>query len=145
MSTATASEPSNRRWPLAAAVGIAVGLLPSPWGATPLALLLALRLRLNPLVVQAANYAVWPLQLALMPAFLLAGGRLCGASLPLQSLSAWRSLLHDPAHLTAELGRAQAGALLLWLLLAPLLIFTLPRLLQPLQHRFQARPNRHEA
>jgi uncharacterized protein (DUF2062 family) len=44
------------------ACGLTLGILPLPWGITPLCVLVAWRLGLNHAVVQTGNFLAWPLQ-----------------------------------------------------------------------------------
>ncbi|MBJ6724461.1 DUF2062 domain-containing protein [Geomonas sp. Red875] len=51
---------------LTISIGAAVGTLPLLWGTTLLCVLLASRLRLNQAALQAVNYLLYPVQLALL-------------------------------------------------------------------------------
>ena len=55
------------------ACGLTLGILPLPWGITPLCVLVAWRLGLNQAVVQAGNWLAWPLQLLLFVPFMRIG------------------------------------------------------------------------
>ena len=61
---------------LSIALGFALGLFPVPGCPTLLCAMAALVLRLNGPAVQAVNYLVYPLQLALFAPFMRLGGRL---------------------------------------------------------------------
>src|SRR5271165_3804523 len=67
---------SPRRLALTLALGFAIGCIPVLGIPTVLCGVLALALRLNLPAIQAANYAVMPLQLALIVPFVRLGGRL---------------------------------------------------------------------
>lgn len=67
---------SPRRLALTLALGFAVGCIPMVGLPTALCLVLALALRLNLPAIQAANYAVMPLQVLLMAPFVRLGQRL---------------------------------------------------------------------
>ncbi|BCS53375.1 DUF2062 domain-containing protein [Geobacter sp. SVR] len=56
-------------------IGLAVGVLPVLWGATLLCMGIGQRLRLNHCVLQAVNYLLYPLQIALFVPFCLLGER----------------------------------------------------------------------
>lgn len=73
---------------LAIAVGVSVGSIPLLGAATPLCLLLGVLLRLNHPVVQAANYAVYPLQVGLFLPLLYMGGRTLLAALAVWAVAA---------------------------------------------------------
>ncbi|AMV73688.1 hypothetical protein JCM30471_21070 [Desulfuromonas carbonis] len=96
----------------ALAVGALVGVMPLPWGTSLLCLVVALPLRLNPLAVQAGNYAAWPLQLLLAWPYLRLGGAWFPAATP---VAATDDLLHT-------LANAGGAALCAWALTAPLLL-----------------------
>jgi len=84
---------------------------------TALCAALAIALRLNLPAIQAANYAVMPLQLALIVPFVRLGGWIfSGAHRPAASAGA---LLHaSPAMAIAQMGGLAGQALLGWLLIA---------------------------
>src|SRR5271169_2441589 len=67
---------SPRRLALTLALGFAVGCIPVLGIPTVICAALALALRLNLPAIQAANYLVMPLQLALIVPFVRLGGRL---------------------------------------------------------------------
>jgi hypothetical protein len=93
------------RLALALALGGVVGILPV-LGATTLACaLVAGGLRLNQPAIQVANYAAYPLQLALLVPFFQAGARLFG--LPPVALTA--------TQLQAEVAASPMGAASHWL------------------------------
>jgi uncharacterized protein (DUF2062 family) len=85
---------------LSIALGFALGLFPVPGCPTLLCALAALILRLNGPAVQAVNYLVCPLQLALFAPFMRVGGRLFPAP-----------ARHLPAMLHGGAWRAVAGVL----------------------------------
>jgi uncharacterized protein (DUF2062 family) len=76
---------SPRRLALTLALGIAVGCIPVVGIPTLVCAALALALRLNLPAIQAANYAVMPLQLLLIVPFVRFGGWLIAG----QALLAW--------------------------------------------------------
>jgi hypothetical protein len=84
---------------------------------TTLCFVAALTLRLNLPVLQAANYAVMPLQLALMVPFVRLGGWLFAAG-HIQAARAGALLHASPLHLLAQIGALAAQALLAWLVIA---------------------------
>lgn len=86
---------------LSVAMGAVIGVMPVFGVATLLCLLLSLRLRLNLPAIQAANYAVYPLQLALFALWLRGGELLFG--LP--------ELPFSPARLIVLFRRDALGAL----------------------------------
>jgi uncharacterized protein (DUF2062 family) len=61
------------------ALGLAIGIIPFPGVATPACAALALGLRLNQPAIQVANYAAYPLQIALLIPFFKLGAWTFGA------------------------------------------------------------------
>jgi uncharacterized protein (DUF2062 family) len=108
---------SPQRLALTLALGFAIGCVPVVGVTTVLCALLALILRLNFPVIQAANWAAMPLQLVLIVPFVHLGKRL----FPFCSGRAVHSgaLLHTaPLDLLSRLGALTGQALLAWLLIA---------------------------
>ena len=121
--------PNKLAWSLA--LGAWLGTIPVLGVSTLLCAVVAPLLRLNMLVMQSANYAVYPVQLlAVIPLFHL-GARLFGAE-PLDG-AALSELLRDAGwDLMSRLGYAWVHALAAWSLLgapATLLLALLARLL----------------
>src|ERR1700684_3938127 len=98
---------SPRRLALTLALGFAVGCIPVVGIPTLVCAALALALRLNLPAIQAANYAVMPLQLLLIVPFVRFGGWLT-ASGPHQAIQA-SALLHIPTARIATQGGWLAG------------------------------------
>ena len=108
---------SPRRLALTFALGFAIGCIPLVGIPTLLCTALALALRLNLPAIQAANYAVMPLQLLLIIPFVRFGGWLT-ASGPHQAVQA-SALLHFPtARLATQMGWIAGQALLAWAIIA---------------------------
>ncbi len=122
---------SPQRLALTLALGVAVGCLPVIGVPTLICAALAVALRLNLPAIQAANYAVMPLQLLLIVPFVRLGGRLFGSG----RATAAGSMLHAPwMGLLTQAGGLAGQALLAWLLIAipavALLTFMLTALLR---------------
>ena len=102
-------------------------------GISPRRLAFTLALRLNLPAIQAANYVVMPLQLALIVPFVRLGGWLF-ASGHSQTPKAGALFHASPLNLLAQLGGLAGHAMLAWLLFAVpsvlLLTFTLTVLLR---------------
>jgi uncharacterized protein (DUF2062 family) len=124
---------SPRRLALTLALGCAIGCIPVVGIPTVVCAGLALALRLNLPAIQAANYAVMPLQLALIVPFVRLGGWLI-ASGGSQALKAGALLHSSPLQVVTQMGSLAGQALLAWVLIAVpavlLLTFTLTRLLR---------------
>jgi uncharacterized protein (DUF2062 family) len=110
------------RLALALALGGVVGMLPVLGVTTGACLLLGLALRLNQPALQVANYAAYPLQLALLIPFFQAGARLFGQpplALTLAELRAEVSA--SPVQAMGHWLGATLRAVAAWALVAPLL------------------------
>ncbi len=110
---------SPRRLALTLAIGFAIGCIPVAGVPTALCILLAVTLRLNLPVLQAANYLVMPLQWLLMAPFIRMGQWLFhGVSTSTQALKI-SSLLHlSPQEIVAQLSGLAGHAMAAWLLIA---------------------------
>jgi uncharacterized protein (DUF2062 family) len=108
---------SPRRLALTLALGFAIGCFPVVGIPTALCALLALALRLNLPVIQAANYIVMPLQLVLIVPFVRLGGWLL-ASGTNQSVKATGLFHSSPINMLTGFGGLAGHAMLAWLVLA---------------------------
>jgi len=106
-----------RRLALTLSLGFAIGCLPVVGIPTAVCAGLALLLRLNLPAIQAANYAVMPLQIALIVPFVRLG-RWLFAFGPRQTLAAGTLLHSSPMAVVSQLGGMAGQALLAWLLIA---------------------------
>jgi uncharacterized protein (DUF2062 family) len=108
---------SPRRLALTLALGFAIGCIPLMGIPTLVCAALALALRLNLPAIQAANYAVMPLQVLLIVPFVKLGGRMF-------SFGSGRAfdvaaLLHSsPWTVFSQMGGLAGQALLAWLVIA---------------------------
>ena len=108
---------SPRRLALTLSLGFAIGCIPVVGIPTALCVLLALALRLNLLIIQAANYVVWPLQMVLIVPLTRLGGWLL-ASGPSQATKASAVLRLTPSNLISHLGSLAGHAMVAWLVIA---------------------------
>ncbi|NOY14358.1 MAG: DUF2062 domain-containing protein, partial [Deltaproteobacteria bacterium] len=116
-------EMQPRRLALALALGVTVGLLPSIWGSSLLCILLAFVCRLNPLLVQLANYIVYPLQICLfLPYFKFGGFLFADKKLPANLDIFLENLRDSPLQTLEQYWQANLQALFAWLLTVPLLL-----------------------
>jgi hypothetical protein len=108
---------SPRRLALTLALGFAIGCLPVLGIPTVLCVLLALALKLNLPAIQAANYAVMPLQMILIVPFARLGGRFFtfGAG---HAADAGALLHASPLAMVSRLGELAGQAFLAWLVIA---------------------------
>jgi uncharacterized protein (DUF2062 family) len=124
---------SPRRLALTLALGFAIGCIPVVGIPTLVCAALAVAMRLNLPAIQAANYAVMPLQLLLIVPFVRLGGWLI-ASGHNQSFQAGALLHASPQVLATQMGWLAGQALLAWVLIAMpavlLMTFTLTKVLR---------------
>jgi hypothetical protein len=113
-----------RKLALAMAFGLTVGMIPSPWGATVICVMIAFLLDINHIAIQVANYLAWPLQLAFLAPFFWLGQKLFpfGDYFSIENLTF--ASFQQPLDSMQLLLFADAKAIGAWLLLSPL-IFTL--------------------
>jgi uncharacterized protein (DUF2062 family) len=107
---------SPRRLALTLALGFAIGCFPVMGIPTALCAVLAVAFGLNLPAIQAANYAVMPLQLALIVPFVRLG-RLCGFSSG-RAIQAGALLHGSPSVLLMQMGSLAGQAMLGWLVIA---------------------------
>lgn len=102
---------------LACALGAWIGVLPLLGGTMALCAVVAWRLRLNQVLIQVANYAVYPLQFMLLYPFFKAGVRLFdGPTLGMGPSEFGQRLVHDTLPLMKQLWVAALHATAVWAL-----------------------------
>jgi uncharacterized protein (DUF2062 family) len=112
-----------QRLALALALGATIGLLPTVWGTSLLCILCAAPLRLNQLVVQLANYLVYPLQIFLFLPYLEVWEQLFSSQvLPHNLERLWQQLQSAPLATLQSYWQANLQAIFVWLLSSPLLL-----------------------
>lgn len=130
---------SSRRLALTLAIGFAIGCIPMAGLPTAVCILLAIILRLNLGVLQAANYLVMPLQWMLMAPFLRMGQWLFhGASSSAPELKISTLTQHSPQEIMALLSGLAGHALAAWLLIAIPAVLLMTEALTRLLRRFPA-------
>jgi len=108
---------------LTLALGVTIGLVPSVCGASLICFILAACFGLNQIVVQLANYLVYPLQiLLLVPYFQLGNNLFPGQNSPDNSTALLSLLRSAPLEVAERFWRANLHAIAAWLLTAPLLL-----------------------
>jgi uncharacterized protein (DUF2062 family) len=128
---------SPRRLALTLALGLAIGCNPVFGISTLVCFGVAFALRLNLPAIQAANYAVMPLQILLIVPFVRLGGWLLTSG---QVQAARASVLAhaSPLVIVREFGGLAAQALLAWLVLAVPTVILLTAAFTPLLRRVPA-------
>lgn len=106
---------------LSLALGATLGLFPLLGATTVLCLAAGFALRLSHPALQLANYAVYPLQLPLVLAFVRLGERLAGAApMPFSVERLLVAFRADPVAFFERFGWTGLHGILGWLILAPL-------------------------
>jgi uncharacterized protein (DUF2062 family) len=108
---------SPRRLAFTLALGFAIGCIPVVGVPTPLCFVVVLALRLNLPAIQAANYAAWPAQLALIVPFVRLGRRLCGLGSS-RAIDAGALLHSSPSVMLSQMSSLASQAMLAWLVVA---------------------------
>jgi uncharacterized protein (DUF2062 family) len=111
---------SPQRLALTLALGFAIGCIPVVGIPTLVCAALALTLRLNLPAIQAANYAVMPLQMVLILPFVRLGGWLIASShsQAVQTVNSGTLLHAAPLRLVSQMGWLAGQALLAWVVIA---------------------------
>lgn len=131
---------SPRRLALALALGFALGCIPIVGLPTALCAMIALAFRLNQPLIQVANYAAMPFQLALIIPLARLGAKLIplttnpGINLAVLSHSPSQLLAYSP-QLVIQLGGMAGQALVAWLVVAIPVVIVLTLTLTPVIRR----------
>ena len=122
---------------LGIALGVACGLFPLFGTATVLCAIVGAMFRVNPVLIQTVNYAMYPIYFPVLALLVVAGQCLFGDKHDVATMI-HLAILQDNAGWWRTLGRLArllAHAVFLWLLLAPPMVLLLRRLLLPWMRR----------
>ena len=123
------------------ALGSVLGLFPIPGVATFMCLVVAVVFRLNAVVLQAANYAVYPLQIGMLGVYYALGNLWFGPIGVLPELSSLPDLaLRDLVAVLAGTGQMVLPIVGAWLLTSPLIVLTLYGVVRPAMFRLMPTP-----
>ncbi len=132
---------SPARLALALALGLVLGTFPVLGATTVLCAVAGVALRLNQPAIQVANYAAYPLQLALFVPLFRAGAWLFGAPpLTFTVADARAALARDASGTIATYAGANLRAVVVWAIGAPLVALALRYALRPLIARLHPAP-----
>jgi len=100
---------------LSLAIGTLMGIIPLVWGSSVICVGIGWRWQLNHALLQASNYAAYPLQIVLFVPFFEAANRLF-AKETLLNPRLLHHLLNSPLQIIDQLWLVNLQALMLWLL-----------------------------
>ena len=130
---------SGEKLTLSIALGVVLSIFPVFGTTTLLCAVAAFVFRLNLPLIQLVNYAAYPLQLALLVPFHVAGSWLFGGHLNLETGSQMiDSLQNDLWSGASQLWDLILYAVLAWILVSPLVVLVLYRLLMPVVDRIRS-------
>jgi len=130
---------SPEKLALSVALGAAFGLFPIVGATTALCVLAGVAFRLNHPALQLVNYAVYPLQVPLILAFVRVGERLLGAApVSFSPLTLAARFQQDPTRFLVDFGATGLRGILGWSVVAPFLAAALYLLLLPALRRLAA-------
>ena len=122
-------------------LGVVLGLFPVPGLTTVLGVLAAVALRLNHVVLQAANYAVYPLQIAMLGGYVAMGNLLFGTGISVADLARLPALLGADIFAGARLLAAIIfPGIAAWLLTAPFVGAGVYLLIRPVLFKLRPQP-----
>lgn len=123
---------------LAVALGAACGLFPIYGLTTAVSFLAGLAFRAHPVVVQLANYLMYPIYFPVALGFIVSGEWIFGGGQDEWTLAGLRALLSEgPKAALAHLGLALVYAVVVWAALAPVLVWVLRIVLFPVIRRWR--------
>jgi uncharacterized protein (DUF2062 family) len=125
---------------LSCALGVTLGIFPLLGTTTLLCLLAGIALKLNQPSIQAVNYLIYPVQIAMVPVFVRMGETLFHATpVPLTPTTLIKEFAQGPGPFLAKYGMAGVYGVSAWALVAPFLIaglyFPLSRTFQKMKER----------
>lgn len=106
---------------LSLAIGILMGIIPLVWGSSLMCIFIGWRWQLNHALLQASNYAAYPLQIVLFIPFFAAAHRLFSAETLLDP-SLLHHLLNSPLEMLDQLWLVNLQALMIWLLASVIML-----------------------
>lgn len=110
---------------LAFALGATLGIMPLVWGTSLICIVIASWLRINQVVMQLANYLMYPVQIILFIPYLILGEKLFTTNfLPENHLLLLDQIKQTPYLIFSHFLQSNLQGLIAWLVLSPL-VFTL--------------------
>ena len=135
---------SPRDLALAFALGSTLGMMPLIWGTSFLCIIIASWLRVNQVVMQLANYLMYPLQIILFIPYLILGEKLFATNfLPESHLQLLDQIKQTPYLFFSHFWQSNLQGVIAWLVISPLvfiLIFGISHFIQKFHHQMITRP-----
>lgn len=114
---------------LTCAVGSVLGIFPLLGVTTFFCILLGLVWKLNQPILQAVNYLLYPVQLLLLPTFVLMGEKLTGSEpVSFNPSTVVKEFMADPRIFLGHYGMAGFHAVMVWAVVAPFLAWVVYQL-----------------
>lgn len=108
---------------LSCALGITLGIFPILGSTTLLCFLAGILFKLNQPAIQAVNYLIYPVQLALFPVFIRTGEKLFHASpITFSPMQLTQEFMQGPTLFLSKYGFAGLYGIVIWTLIAPVLL-----------------------
>ncbi|WP_321372407.1 DUF2062 domain-containing protein [uncultured Desulfuromusa sp.] len=105
---------------LAFALGATLGIMPLVWGTSLICIIIASCLRINQVVIQGANYLMYPLQIILFFPYLIWGERLFATHLlPANHTQLLEQIRSMPFVFLGQFWQSNVQGLVVWLILSP--------------------------
>ena len=118
------------------AAGVSLAVFPVLGATTALCVAVGIRFKLNQPILQAINYLLYPVQILLIPVFLLAWTHLLGGTpITFDPQAIAHEFMTEPRLFFANYGMAGLRAIAIWIIVAPLLFFLVERSLLPVLTR----------
>jgi uncharacterized protein (DUF2062 family) len=104
------------------ASGVSLAIFPMLGTTTALCVFVGIKWRLNQPILQMVNYLLYPVQLILLPVFLLAGAKLTGSEpISFHPETIAHEFMNDPRYFFSKYGMAGLHGVMVWVLVAPML------------------------
>jgi uncharacterized protein (DUF2062 family) len=106
------------------ASGVSLAIFPLLGTTTALCVFAGIRWKLNQPILQAVNYLLYPLQLLLLPVFLMVGAKVTGSEpISFHPEAIAHEFTSDPRLFFAKYGMAGLHGVMVWIVVAPILFF----------------------
>lgn len=113
----------------AVAAGATIAVMPVLGATTALCAIAGVKWKLNQPVLQLVNYFLYPVQILMIPVFLILGARLWGVEpVSINPQTIFQEFRSDTALFFANYGMAGLRSVVVWALLSPIIFFPIRRI-----------------